>query len=556
VAQRGRLFTILSSGAAIAAVAVVLASTAFGQYTAVGVYEYPITSNNTYGITNTSLMAQGPDGNLYMTDQLDGEYGLGSVYNISPSGEFSTVFSFCAEGGGCVDTGALPDGGVTLGSDGNFYGTVQNGGAHGFGQVFKVTPEGVHTAVYNFTGANPGDGGVPVYPVFLVGSDLWGVQTSSYCGGVFKLTLKGAISNFPLAATACDNGNYPNLPTEGSDGNFYGTTQTGGGSPCQPGCGVVYKVTPAGKITILYRFQGTTDGSYPQGVLVEGTDGNYWGITQQGNPNYGTIFKISSKGTFSVVHTFTGGTNGGGAPAGLTLGSDGNFYGIAEGGPYNAGMIFQVTPAGDFTTLYGFVAAAGPPGFGPCTVLFQHTNGKFYGNTCGNSLGDTGFFYSFDVGLPPFVRTIAQSGKVGATVEFLGQDFTGATKVEFGGGAPATFKVVSGSELTAVVPAAAVTGVVSVITSTGTLTATSKFKVLPTIKSISPTSGPVGTLVTITGTGLTGATKVTVDGKLASFTFVSGTEITVTVPSTAATGKIVVTTAGGTATSMTFTVTT
>lgn len=140
-------------------------------------------------------------------------------------------------------------------------------------------------------------------------------------------------------------------------------------------------------------------------------------------------------------------------------------------------------------------------------------------------------------------------------MEFLGQDFTGATKVEFGGVA-ATFKVVSDSELTAVVPATAVTGVVKVITAAKTtLTALSKFKVLPTIESISPTSGPVGTLVTIAGTGLKGATKVTVDGKLASFTSVSGTEITVTVPSTAATGTIVVTTAGGTATSVTFTVT-
>jgi len=185
--------------------------------------------------------------------------------------------------------------------------------------------------------------------------------------------------------------------------------------------------------------------------------------------------------------------------------------------------------------------------------MFQNTNGTFYGNTCGNSLGGS-YFYSLDMGLAPFVRTVSQSGEVGATIEFLGQDFTGTTEVEFGG-ASATFKVVSDTELTAVVPTAAVTGLVSVVTSTGTLTATSKFKVLPTIKSISPTSGPVGTLVTVTGSGLTGATSVTVDGKTASFTVVSSSEITVTVPSTAKTGKIVVTTAGGSATSKTFTVT-
>jgi uncharacterized repeat protein (TIGR03803 family) len=543
----------LSSGAALVAAAVlVLASAASAQHKAVGLYEYPITSNNTYAITNTSLMAQGPDGNLYMTDQLDGEYGLGSVYNISPSGEFTSFYSFCAEGGGCVTTGALPDGGVTLGSDGNFYGTVQNGGTHGFGQVFKLTPEGVHTAVYNFTGANPGDGGAPDYPVFLAtDGDLWGVQNVSTCGGLFKLTLKGVISNFPLAAPACDNGSIPNLPTEGSDGNFYGTTEEGGGSPCQPGCGVVYKATAAGKIKVLHAFQGP-DGAFPQGVLVEGPDGNFWGVTEQYTAG---IFKISSSGEFSAVHTFAGPPNDVDFPvAGLTLGSDGNFYGVAGGGSDGAGAIFEVTPAGDFSVLYSFPAAAGPPGFGPCTALFQSTNGKFYGNTCGNSLGDTGFFYSFDVGLPPFVRTSTQSGAVGAKVTFLGQDFTGATEVEFGG-ASATFKIISDTELTAVVPAAAVTGIVSVVTSSGTVTALRNFKVLPKIKSISPTSGPVGTVVTITGTGLTGATKVTVDGKAASFTQISSTEITVTVPSTANTGKITVTTAGGSASSATFTVT-
>jgi hypothetical protein len=185
--------------------------------------------------------------------------------------------------------------------------------------------------------------------------------------------------------------------------------------------------------------------------------------------------------------------------------------------------------------------------------MLQHTNGKFYGSTCGNSLGGS-FFYSLDVGLPSFVRTLTQSGAVGATVTFLGEDFTSATKVEFGG-APATFKVVSDTELTAIVPAAAVTGAVKVITSKGTLTATSKFKVLPTIKSINPTSGPVGTLVTVTGTGLTGATKVTVGGVAATFKAVSSTDVQVKVPTTAKTGAISITTAGGTASSAKFTVT-
>lgn len=206
-----------------------------------------------------------------------------------------------------------------------------------------------------------------------------------------------------------------------------------------------------------------------------------------------------------------------------------------------------------YAVLYSFCATSPCDAFSPGPVLAQDTNGTFFGNTGGNSDGGS-YFFSFDTGLGPFVRTLTQSGDVGATVTFFAQDFTGATKVEFGG-ASATFKVVSETELTAVVPAAAVTGAVKVITSKGTLTALSKFKVLPTIKSISPTSGPVDTLVTVTGTGLTGATKATVGGVEATLKAISSTEVEVTVPTEAKTGVISVTTAGGSANSAKFTVT-
>jgi uncharacterized repeat protein (TIGR03803 family) len=344
--------------AAAVIVLLLLPSSASAQSTPVTLFQYPGTSNNTTGLINTSLTAQGRDGNLYMTDQLNGEYGLGSVYYISPSGDFSSVYSFCEEGGNCVDTGALPFGGLTLASNGNFYGTVKNGGPDGFGQVFELTPKGGRTTVYNFTGANPGDGGFPIYPVFLSSDgDLWGVQTDTYCGGVFKLSLKGEISNFPFAATACDNGANPNLPTQGSDGNFYGTTQGGGGSPCPPGCGVVYRVTPAGKIKVLHAFQGP-DGAFPQGVLVEGPDGNFWGVTQQYTAG---IFKISPSGEFSVVHTFSGPPNDVDFPvAGLTLGSDGNFYGVAGGLGQRGGNLPSDTGRGLQRSLQLYRIGRGP----------------------------------------------------------------------------------------------------------------------------------------------------------------------------------------------------
>ena len=208
------------------------------------------------------------------------------------------------------------------------------------------------------------------------------------------------------------------------------------------------------------------------------------------------------------------------------------------------------------TFLYSFCSVAGcTDGILPESPLIQHTNGKFYGTASGNSLC-CGTFFSLDMGLPPFTRSTANEGKVGATVDFLGQGFTDVTSVSFGGTLAPTFHATSDTLLTAKVPVGALTGVVKIVTSVGMLLGSHNFKVLPTVKTISPTSGVVGTVVTITGTGLTQATKVTFGGKAGTFTVNSDSQITATVPTTAKTGKIAVTTPGGAASSTTtFTVT-
>lgn len=540
--------------AMLTAVMLWLVSAAAAQYTPVGLYNYPNTDNNTSGITPSSFLAQGPDGNFYDTIFSNGDFNQGSVYTISLSGDYTLLYSFCAEGGNCLVTGSAPEGGVTLGSDGNFYGTTNGGGTGISGTVFKITPAGKLTTLYSFP-SDTAEGVNPVFPVFeATNGDFYGVTSAGGANGngvLFRITSAG---KYALLASFHDlvNGYNPNLPVQGTDGNFYGTTHNGG--PNSGCCGTVYKSTAAGKITVLYTFP-SGQGS-PVGQLVQGADGNFWGVTN-GVPfiSCGELFKVSSSGDFTLVQTFGGQPNDVcNAVSGLIVGSDAYLYGVTSaGGSANYGAIYRVNPStGDLAVISSFCSGGTCTFYQPQPVLAQDTTGTFYGNTSGSSDGGSDFF-SLNTGLGPFVRTESQSGKVGAKVTFLGQDFTGATEVEFGG-APATFNVVSETELTAVVPAAAVTGVVSVVTSSGTLTATSNFKVLPTIKSINPTSGPVGTVVTITGSGLTGATSVTVGGKAASFTVVSSTEITVTVPSTAKTGKITVTTAGGTASSATFTV--
>jgi uncharacterized repeat protein (TIGR03803 family) len=544
-------------GIALLMIAVVLLfATAATAQTYTPLYSYPQTDVGDSGITWPSVLSQGQDGELYSTIQTNGAYTFGSVYKITTTGQYMLIYNFCAEGSPCATSGAYPTGGVTLGFDGNLWGTTEDGGKDAAGTVFKVTPAGTLTLVYPFTNAK--DDSAPNFTV-LQGQDgnIYGVSEEQYngqYGSFFKLTTKGKISPYPFGYT---NGSSPSLPIQGTDLNFYGTTQAGGDTSCgEFGCGVVYKATSAGKITVLHEFTGYVsstnfDGSRPIGTLVQGSDGDFYGTTYTGGVNnLGTVFKISASGTYTLLHSFAGVPTDGSYPiAGVTVGTDGNFYGTtANGGTVNYGALYEITPAGKETILYSFCAVACTNGFSPTTPMALHTDGNFYGNTAGNSLGGS-VFYSFNVGFKPFVKLVTWSAKDGATAEILGQGFTGATGVSFDGVA-AKFDNVSDTYMTATVPAGALTGRVTVRTFTGTLTSDRNFLVTPQLKSFSPASGVVGSSVTITGVSLTQTTGVTIGDKAASFTVNSDTQVTATVPVGAKTGKtITITTAGGTATS-------
>ena len=135
--------------------------------------------------------------------------------------------------------------------------------------------------------------------------------------------------------------------------------------------GVIYKMTPAGKISVLHNFTGyPSDGALPYGILTQGNDGSFYGITYEGGTlNQGTIFKVSAAGTYTLLYSFSyaNGVYDAFHPvAGLALGTDGNFYGVAEsGGTDNAGAIFKVTTSGTETVLYSFVPGNVCNGFTP-----------------------------------------------------------------------------------------------------------------------------------------------------------------------------------------------
>jgi len=538
----------------IIALTLLFAVAAASAQTYTRLYIYPSGTS----ITAPEQFSQARDGNLHTTANTSGTDAFGTVFNMTTAGVPTTIYSFCLQSG-CLD-GAYARGGVALGFDGNLYGTTNGGGKNSAGTVFKVTPTGTLTTLWNF--ANGTDESVPIFPLLQAqDGNLYGVSLGQYngqYGAFFKVSSTGVFS--VLHDFTGTDGTNPNLPTWSTDGNLYGTAYLGGSPACtgyQYGCGVVYKMTPGGKETVLWNFKGFygNDGALPAGALVQGYDGNFYGATRDGGNSAncgggcGSVFKITPAGVLTILHNFTGYPDGAYPYAGLTLGTDGNFYGATSvGGTHNVGALFQVTPAGTETILYNFCSVSGcTDGLYPETPLVQHTNGKFYGNTIGNS----GVFYSLDMGLQPFARLVTWSAKVGKTVEILGQGFTGTTVVSFNG-VHATFSVVSDTYLTATLPAGALTGTVAVTTPTGTLNSDRKFLVTPQITSIAPTSGIVGSSVTITGVSLTQATKVTIGGKAATFTVNSDTKITAKVPLGAKTGqKITITTPGGSATSAT-----
>ena len=266
------------------------------------------------------------------------------------------------------------------------------------------------------------------------------------------------------------------------------------------------------------------------------------------------IFKITPAGALTVLHDFPASLDDGiNVMAGLVQATDGNLYGTTAGGGANAaGIIFSISPKSPYTykILYAF---DGTTGSSPQATMVQHTNGILYGDTQAGGTdtkycGACGTFYSLNMGLKPFARLVSTSGKVGSSVEILGQGFTGTTHVSFGGTA-ATFTVSSGTYLTAKVPAGARTGSVIVTTPGGKLTSSQSFHVTPQITSFTPASGPVGTSVEIKGVSFTQATKVQFGSQSASFTVNSDTLVTATVPAGAKTGEITITTAGGSVTS-------
>jgi uncharacterized repeat protein (TIGR03803 family) len=300
------------------------------------------------GASPSAALVLDGDGNLFGTTVSGGNsgFGAGTVFKINRFGKETVLYSFS----GGTD-GNAPYAGVIRDHDGTLYGTTQGGGSSGAGIVYKLDRDGDEKVLYNFTGG--ADGGEPGNLLLDRDQTLYGTTQAggaSGAGVVYKLSQAGS-QKVLYSFTGGPDGRMPGDLIRDTWGNFLGTTSGGGSGTGNcgffGGCGVVFKLTPQGKETVLYTFEGGTDGSLPYGRLL--LDGSHLFGTSLfgGDPDgcipfgCGVVYRLDTTGMQTVLYSFTGGADGGNPYSGLIAGDNGVFYGTTGYG----GDLASTSPA-------------------------------------------------------------------------------------------------------------------------------------------------------------------------------------------------------------------
>ena len=368
----------------------------------------------TNGANSVASLIQGNDGNFYGTTQSGGitnstfPSGMGTIFKVTTNGTLTTLFLFS-------DTnGAYPTASLTLGNDGNFYGTTQRGGItnsdylSGMGTVFEVATNGTLTTLVFFAITN---GAYPTAGLTL-GNDgnFYGTAKT-----IFQVTSNGILTTVASYSGTNFSNPYEDADpyaglTLGNDGSFYGTTLQGGIN----NLGSVFKVTTNGTLTTLCSFS-SFNGSEVIAGLTLGNDGNFYGTASYGGSNnFGTVFRVTTNGILTTLVSFAN-SNGAYPAASLTLGSDGNFYGTAHNGGTGYGTVFQVTTNGLLTTLVSF---AGNNGAAPNAALTLGRDGNFYGTTYGGGDNNKGTVFRLSFPAAISLQPLSQTNAAGSTVTF------------------------------------------------------------------------------------------------------------------------------------------
>ena len=379
------------------------------------------------GMPTAGLTMDGA-GNLYGTTQYGGTADYGSVFKLVHTGGswiLHPLYSFPNDGGG--NDGAEPYAGVTIGPDGNLYGTTTRGGGSAqFGTVFKLSPPAsvcrstlcpwTETVLYRFSGGS--DGRVPYgRVVFDRAGNLYGTtnlggvgicREGVGCGVVFKLTRSGSgwVETVLYSFRNLPDGAYPvsGLVFDQA-GSLYGTT-SGGGMRCSLGsCGTVFQLAPSGSgwtETVLYSFTFGDDGAYPSGGLIFDNSGNLYGTTEVGISNDGTVFELTPSGgqwTYTLLYSLMSEHGGVGGPLGtLAMDATGNLYGAANEGDGSCapgcGTVFKLTPSAGgwgYSLIHEFMG--GSDGGMPYDGLILDRNGNLYGTDSTAGAGGGGVVF-------------------------------------------------------------------------------------------------------------------------------------------------------------------
>jgi len=335
------------------------------------------------GTTTTTNLVRGADGNYYGTtaprsDIVDG----GTIYRMTPAGDVTTLHTFgvISETDGTSIDGSYVQS-LSVGSDGNLYGTTSGGGSDGAGTLFRITPEGILMTLYNFqsyTGPGINQIGTDAKGKLVLGSDgaLYGMTNQGGDNGfgtVYRLTIDGAISSiYSFPTYDPSQGYHSSFLISGMDGKLYFMRGL-----------QFFSLTYEGDPALFYTFDST---SYqPPSSIMQANDGNFYGFFY--SETTGGLFKLTADGIYTTLRTFDYSptlsmtlfnpgcfvpvpsppacfeswfvkmsNDDGGGSGDLMQGADGYLYETANGagGGFGGGTLWRLTLDGNYTTLFAF----------------------------------------------------------------------------------------------------------------------------------------------------------------------------------------------------------
>ena len=337
---------------------------------------------------------------FYGVLRFGGTHNMGAVFTATDSGRVRIVYNFGTNGGRNDAGGPV---GPLVDVGGVLYGLGSSGGTNRSGAIYRITPSGDERVIYSFR-VRTHDGLEPWGGLVAIGNTLYGITTQGGMhdrGTIFSVTTTGTERILHRFAGYTDGGG-PQWALESLDGVLYGTTGYGGGAHKEfSGCGTIFRVDPSGeRYRVLYRFHGRSNGCGPSSKLVA-VRGALYGTTYNGgncklpSGSCGTIFRITPNGAESVVYRFQGRKDGDG-PAGLIAVTD-TLYGMTLGGGaagskeycgigHGCGTLFSIDASGrSERILHAF--AGDRDGTGDGSLL--NADGRLYGLTLNGGSGET-----------------------------------------------------------------------------------------------------------------------------------------------------------------------